>query len=66
MKKNVRVIFEKYSKNSIFDPFWPLYAPNLNNGDLFQKSGSVTFLDFLSYNFMQKIAKIGPVVIEIF
>ena len=41
------------SKNLIFEPFWARFAQILKNENFFQKSGSVTFLNLSSPNFMQ-------------
>ena len=49
---------EKRSKESIFGPFWALFAQIWANGIFPEKSGSVTFLRLWTPNFMQEIRKI--------
>ena len=63
-RKIVRAVFEKNIKVPDFGLVWRPFREYLQIKNIFQKSGSVTFLPLQSPNFMQKIRKILGAVSE--
>ena len=65
IRKILRADFEKIIKESIFEAIWTVLPKFWENQIFSEKSGSVTFLQLWSPNFMQKIRKILRAVSEI-